>query len=244
MWTRMRNALKDHRAAVHEQDVLRAMGYPDGALVSEPVRRVCREQLARVGELADPWGSSREVRIESVAGDRVDLGAGRMLRSRRVASMLRRATSVEVCLVTLGGAVSAEVSRLVADGSMIEALALDAAATAATNGLMEELRERVCATAAERRSGTTIPYGPGYTGWRIGDMPVLLSCLDQADVPVRLNEQLMMIPQKSLLCVVGIVPGGKRGRTEVLPCRLCDLDHCSLRRAPYRGAGKPLGCSG
>jgi hypothetical protein len=66
-------------------------------------------------------------------------------------------------------------------------------------------------------------------------MPVLFSYLETEPLPVRLNEQLMMIPEKSLLCVIGIAPGARLAPPEVVPCRLCDLESCSLRRAPYRG---------
>ena len=230
----MRNLLKDCHFEVDQDEVFRAMGYPDRTRVSEPVLHVCRPQLDRLHALADPWGSYRELAIEKVGSDWVHLEHDRAFRSRRVARMLRRATSLEVCLVTLGAAIAAEIRRLTASGDMLEALVLDAAATAATHGLMGALRQRICTEAEAHNCGTTIPYGPGYTGWDIRDLPVLFSCLQNGSLPVRLNEQLVMIPEQSLLCVVGIVPGGPHARPDVWPCRLCDLAACSLRRVPYR----------
>ncbi len=229
----MRNLLQDSYFEIAEDEVFRMMGYPHAASVSETILHICREQILRVRRLADPWGGYRQVRIEGIGGDWVRLDSGRTLSSRRVASILRRAESVSICLVTLGPAVGTDIHRLVAGGCAIEALALDAAASAATSALMGQLRERICAEAGKQNRGTTVPCGPGYTGWEIQDMPILFSCLAAENPPVRLNEQLMMTPEKSLISVVGIVPGGRRA-AEVVPCRLCDLESCSVRRAPYR----------
>ena len=235
----MRNLLNDYPLEVDESEVFRTLGYVDFANVSEPVREICREQLRRLGEFIDPWAGSHEVRIEGTEGDSVRLEGGRTLHSARLANILRRATSLQICLVTAGPAITPEIERLMAAGCMVEALALDAAASAAASALMAELRKRICAQATERNHGTTLRYAPGYTGWHIQDTPTLFSHLGKENLPVRLNEQLMMVPAKSLLSVIGIVPGGHSAVREVLPCRLCDLERCSVRQIPYRAAESP-----
>jgi hypothetical protein len=235
----MQNVLSDHPLEVSQSDVFRTLGYPDSGSVSNPVRQVCLEQLHRLGDFVTPWAGSREVRIDGVDDDSVRLQSGRTLNSRRLATILRRATSLRICLVTVGPRVTAEIERLIATGAMVEALALDAAASAAASALMAQLRRRICAQATERNCGTTRRYAPGYTGWDLQDTPTLFSYFDKEDVPIRLNQQLMMIPAKSLLGVIGIVPGGRSAAREVLPCRLCDLDRCFVRLAPYRPTRDP-----
>lgn len=232
------------RYEVEAGDVFRMMGYPAAENVSECVRDLCLEQVRRLEDLVDPWGGSRAVRIEGVESDTVRLDCGRALRSRRLASILRRATNLEVCVATVGARVTAAINGLVAAGAMVEALALDAAASAATTSLMTQLRARVCDEALERNCGTTLPYGPGFTGWQIEDTPTVFSLLEGEPLPVRLNQQLMMIPEKSLLNVMGVEPGGRGTPREVVPCRLCDLERCTLRQAPWRRAprsGDPPG---
>jgi hypothetical protein len=228
----MQNLLTDDRFEVNESEVFRTLGYPDSGSVSVPVREICREQLRRLGDFIAPWAGSHEVRIEGIDDGSVRLESDRTLNSRRLANILRRATSLRICLVTVGPKIVSEIERLMATGAMVEALALDAAASAAASVLMAELRQRICAQATECNCGTTLRYAPGYTGWHIHDTPTLFSYLDKESVPIRLNQQLMMIPAKSLLGVIGIVPGGHSVAHEVLPCRLCDLERCSVRRAP------------
>jgi hypothetical protein len=235
----MQNLLTDYRLEVNESEVFRTLGYPDSDNVSGPVRAICLEQLRRLGEFIVPWAGCHEVRIEGVDDDSVWLESGRTLNSRRLANILRRATSLRICLVTVGPKIIPEIERLMATGAMVEALAFDAAASAATSTLMAELRERICAQATQRDCGTTPRYAPGYTGWHIQDTSTLFAYLDKESVPIRLNQQLMMIPAKSLLGVIGIVPGGHSAAHEVLPCRLCDLVRCSVRRAPYQPARNP-----
>jgi hypothetical protein len=226
------NLLQDHRVHVDRNDLFRAMGYPDASRVSRPVRDICLEQLDRLAQLAEPWGNCRELPIDGIERERVCLRSGAILHGRRIAGLLRHATAVQLCLVTVGDAITAAIHRLLAADHTIQALALDAAASAATHALITQLRERICAQAARHGCGTTIPYGPGYTGWDIHDLPPLLSCFTGSDdaPPVRLNAQCMMIPEKSLFCAVGIVPGMKESHHDVTPCRLCDLTTCSLRQ--------------
>jgi hypothetical protein len=235
----MQNQLTDYPPEVNESEVFRTLGYPDSGSVSGPVREICLEQLRRLGDFIAPWAGSHEVRIEGIDDDSVRLESGRTLSSRRLANILRRATSLRICLVTVGPKIMPEIERLMATGCMVEALVLDAAASAAAKSLMAELRERICARATARNCGTTLRYAPGYTGWRIQDTPTLFSYFDKESLPIRLNEQLMMIPAKSLLGVIGIVPGGHSAAHEVLPCRLCDLERCSVRRAPYQPTRNP-----
>jgi hypothetical protein len=235
----MHNMLSDYRLEVSESEVFRALGYPDSGSVSGPVREVCLDQLRRLGDFIAPWAGSREVRIDGVDDDSVRLESGRTLTSRRLATILRRATSLGICLVTVGPGIMPEIERLLAAGATVEALALDAAASAAASALMAELRKRICAQATERHCGTTLRYAPGYTGWHIRDTPTLFSYFDEESVPIQLNQQLMMTPAKSLLGVIGIVPGGHSTAREVLPCRLCDLERCSVRLAPYQPTRNP-----
>ena len=230
----LRNLVTGSVIEVDRDELAHCMGYPSPASVSAPVRDVCDAQIRRLADLANPWGGCIEIPIRDVGYDTVQLEGGSALSSRRLARLLRRATSIELLIVTLGESVGLAIRQETREGSVLDAMALDAAATVATSALMREMRERVCRKAIERGLGTTIRYGPGYTDWKIDDMAVLFSCLEGRSVPVRLNDQLMMLPEKSLLGIVGLVPG-KRSAPDVIPCRICDLERCSSRRAPFTG---------
>ncbi len=233
----LQNLLSEHGIEIDRAKLYANMGYPSATSVTDPVREVCEEQVARLADYIEPWGSWHGVEIESIEAGHVRLAGGRELSSERVAKLLSRAQGVEIVVVTLGARVGNEVRRLMETGGMLEAMALDAAGTTAIQQLLQQLIERLCVEAQERGLGTTIRYGPGYTGWELPDIGVLFACLEDEEVPVHLNEQLAMAPEKSLLNIVGLTPGGKVA-PEVVPCRICDLEHCAARQLPFRkGAG-------
>jgi len=229
------NLVADDALEVGRKELFRTLGYPARKIPVGSIAEVCEQQSARTLELAQPWGSWREIPVEKIEDGQVRLAGGRELGSKRLAKILRKADAVLLLLVTLGDAFSTEVRRLSAEGAMLEAMVLDAAGTVATNALMKRLRKLGSSQAVERGYGATIRYGPGYTGWDIRDMAVLFNYLDPEEVPVRLNPQMMMIPEKSLIALVGLTPNGKVAQ-EPVPCRICDLENCSVRREPYRNA--------
>ncbi|CAB1368328.1 hypothetical protein [Denitratisoma oestradiolicum] len=229
----MINRLADRKLIVDRNELHHLMGYPHGQPISPPIQEVINEQLAQLDGLAQPWGTWLEIPIECIDGEQIRLTDQGCLRSRRLSKILRKSSAIRLILATLGPRVSEKVRQYTDDGDMLEALALDSAATAAISSLMEGLQADSCKDASSRGLGSTLRYGPGYTEWELSDIEVLFNYLPKGQVPVRLNDQHMMIPEKSLLAIVGLVPGGRSESPKVDPCRICDLKNCVLRKQPY-----------
>lgn len=229
----MDNLLQGAVVSAEFSEVSRLIGYPSPERMSEPVREICLRELARLPALCEPWGTWRDFEVRSVRGEGIELAGEIALTSRRLAKLMRRARVLRLFVATLGDEVSRETRRLVHDNQMPEALSLDAAATAAVHALTEALIRRTCDEARRRGLGTTVRYAPGYTGWNIGDIAALFATLDHERVPVELNSQLMMRPEKSLLSVVGLTDDGQIA-APLEQCRGCALVHCTARKAPYR----------
>jgi len=228
----MDNLLQGARVSAELDEVSRLIGYPSPEKMSAPMREVCLQELARLPTLCEPWGIWRDFELRSVHTHGVRLAGELELTSRRLAKLMRKARALRLVMTTLGEEVTREVQRLVHEGCMPEAMALDAAATAAVHALTEELIRRSCNEAQARGLGTTIRYAPGYTGWNIGDIGPLFATLECDHVPVQLNAQLMMRPEKSLLSIIGLTNDG-RIAAPLEQCRGCDLIRCSARKAPY-----------
>lgn len=229
----MNNLLQGTSVSAGLGEVSRLIGYPSPERMSAPVRETCLQELARLPALCEPWGTWREFELCSVHEGGIELAGRLRLTSRRLAKLMRNARALRLFVATLGEGVSREVQRLVYEDCMPEAMALDAAATAAVHALTEDLIRRTCDEVQQRGLGTTIRYAPGYTGWNIGDIAALFATLDGEHVPVQLNAQLMMRPEKSLLSIVGLTDDG-RIEAPLEQCRGCDLIRCSARKAPYQ----------
>ncbi len=207
----MQNQCGNQHLSVSKDALLRKIGYRGSREVSEPVREICIEQLRRLEQFIEPWAGSEEIGIDGIDGEAVVLDGGRTLHGAKLASTLRGATSLRICLGTVGPNIMAEIKALAAADCTVEGLALDAAGSVALTLLMTHLRERVVADAKARNCTTTLRYGSDHRGWHGQNSATLLSYLN-VPVPVRLNDHQMLVPEKSLLEVIGLVPalGGTR----------------------------------
>lgn len=235
------NRLAGYRYALDRNSVLNFMGYGDPSKARKPVLKVADEQIARASEFAEPWGASVEVPLCGIEDDRIHLKHGLeqvVLQSEQLPKILRQAESVVILLASAGDRVTQAAKALMEDGKQGQALALDAVGSAMVVEAMKALTDQVSAEAAARGYGTTLRVGPGYTGWHFGDQAILFRFFDGREgLPVTMSDGIMMRPQKSLLGMVGLNPGGKKA-PEIEPCRLCDLKNCMMRKAPFRGAGE------
>ncbi|MEZ5494797.1 MAG: hypothetical protein R3E61_09585 [Pseudomonadales bacterium] len=233
------NRLADYRYQLDRNSVLNFMGYSDPEKARKPVLKIADEQLARAHAFAEPWAAAIEVPLCGIENDKIHLKHGVeqvVLHSEQLPKILRHAESVVILLASAGNAATLESKRLMDEGKMGQALAMDAVGSAMVVEAMRALTDQVSAEAQQRGYGTTLRVGPGYTGWHFGDQAILFRFFEgMANLPITMSDGIMMRPQKSLLGMVGLNPGAKNA-PEIEPCRLCDLKNCSMRKAPFRGA--------
>jgi hypothetical protein len=235
------NRLADYQYQLELDRVLNFMGYNDPSKARKPVLKIVEEQMARADDFAEPWAAAVEVPLCGIENDSIHLKHGLdqlVLKSDQLPKILRHAESVVVLLASAGDKTTQESRRLMAEGKQGQALAIDAIGSAMVVEAMKALTDQVSADAEQRGYGTTLRVGPGYTGWHFGDQAILFRFFEgRPGLPITMSDGIMMQPQKSLLGMVGLNPGGKKA-PEIEPCRLCDLQNCTMRKAPFRGAAE------
>jgi hypothetical protein len=237
----MLNQLDSYSCQPNEAMVLHFMGYGNAGQVGGPVLDLVREQMQLIHQFSDHWGTAIEVPIASMSKQQVVLrkpeGTAHAdlitLRSRQLPKVLRHCDYVVVLLVTAGEQISRK-AKMSQDKDPLKAFILDALGSAMVVDLMQALTRQVFDAARQRRYGTTLRLGPGYTGWHIDDQAALCSCFDHHSIPVSFKQNAMMRPQKTLLGLLGLRPNGRQA-PEIEPCRLCDLPGCQLRKFEFRG---------
>jgi len=233
----MKNSLADFQFELDINSVLNFMGYADPEKARPKIRDLALEEMARANEFADSWGAAVEVPLCGIQNEEIYLKRGEeqaSLHSAQLSKILRKSDAATILLVTAGQKVSEESRRLMAAGKMTQALAVSAVGSAMVVDLMKALTDQVYTEARQRNYGITLRVGPGYTGWHLKDQSTLFSFYETDSIPITLNHGVMMEPEKSLLGMVGLNPGGKRA-PEIEPCRICDLKGCDMRKAPFRG---------
>jgi hypothetical protein len=239
--TILENLLQDYQYQLELDRVLNFMGYNDPSKARKPVLKVVEEQMIRVADFSEPWAAAVEVPLCGIENDKIHLKHGLeqvTLGSEQLPKILRNAESVVILLASAGDKTTQESRRLMAEGKQGQALAIDAIGSAMVVEAMKALTDRISADAERRGYGTTLRVGPGYTGWHFGDQAILFRFFEgRPGLPITMSDGVMMQPQKSLLGMVGLNPGGKKA-PEIEPCRLCDLQNCTMRKAPFRGAAE------
>jgi len=239
----MQNHLGHYSFKLDINSVLNFMGYADPARARTKIRQIAEEEMARVNDFADSWGCAIQAPLCGIRDEEIVLKKNDddpvVLRSTQLPKILKKSDAVAILLVTAGRKITDESRRLMAAGKMTQALAVSAVGSAMVVDLMKELTRQVYTEAQKRDYGTTLRVGPGYTGWHLNDQATLFSFFEQNDaaqsgLPITLNHGVMMEPEKSLLGMVGLNPGGKEA-PEIEPCRICDLKGCDMRKAPFRG---------
>ncbi len=184
------------------EEVLRYMGCPPEQ--ADPVtREAARAASCRVLEAARPRWTWRELALSPEEGG-LRLPSGLLLPGRDLKEHLAGCPSAILFCATLGSGVDALIRRG-ETGGMLQALALDCAASAAVEQLCDGIEGELKA----RFPGFHFPfrYSPGY-----GDLPISLQgeLLHLLDAPRRVgltaSPSQILLPRKSVTAILGLSP--------------------------------------
>ncbi len=199
---------------LRRDDVIHFLGYGRGTAPAPRVEEALAPALEEARALARPRGVHR-VAPAGCAG-----ALGLEPRGER---------ALALGLVTIGSALEARVTDLLARGESTRALLLDAAGSAAAEEAAEALERLLVGERPSRR------FSPGYGAWPVTAQSALFGLLPHDEIGVTLLPSCLMTPRKSVSFALwlgadeGAAPGEEPAR-----CETCGLVSCRDRRA---GAG-------
>ena len=108
---------------------------------------------------------------------------------------------------------------------------------------MRDTAARLCRDHESQETTLLTPFSPGYDRWDLADQQVLhsLAAAADSDLPIDILPSALLVPQKSLLSIMGISPHQEAAPKGFVPCETCSLNPCHLRRAPYIEGASNLG---
>ncbi|MBM4444195.1 MAG: hypothetical protein FJ020_02690 [Chloroflexi bacterium] len=220
--------------SIDKQEILRLQGYHGKRQLDQPIRGILDEVFEDCHRLFRP----RAVCVQTearVLRKSIRLASGLSLRSPDGATAWHSADRIAAVVCTIGPALERRVSQLSAQGASTAALMLDGIGSVAVESVADHVNRRICRDAAHQGLRAGPRLSPGYGAWPIEDQRVIFTVVPARRIGVRLNDQGMMIPMKSVSFCIGL------GRdlpedSGTDPCRYCNLKSCRYRRQP-RTAG-------
>jgi hypothetical protein len=233
-------ALDTIRTAPDRMAVLEAQGIPRTAKVSEHVVGLADRSIERYAGLVEPRGTVTTIATDDFAP--VYRGEGMNAHRTPLEEIYPRAEHLALFAVTLGEAISVEISELFRRNEPAEAYALDAIASeradAAAALLARLYLEKLLQEGRVESSSRVLPYSPGYCGWHVTGQRRLFDHLNPQSIGVTLNSSCLMQPLKSVSGVLVIGPPSiHEFHNDFDFCALCSTYQCRGRIASLTDGG-------
>ncbi len=149
------------------------------------------------------------------------------IKSKKIRKVFDPCDKAAVFLVTLGE----EADKLIADNIKKRphyGFILDAAASIAIESAAEYL-EKTITKKLTNGARATMRYSPGYCDWSIAEQKKLFSLLPYKKLDVKLSDDCLMSPRKSISGIIGICPDASNDFTGNA-CRDCSRENCPYKR--------------
>jgi len=214
---------------IDPRQVCRYLGYKADVEPSPRIASLLDECMGLARQLLQPTYSHTFKTIRDIRGSKVFIEDGLVLEGSSISQLLRRCAKVAVFVLTVGGAVEELAGRLADEGQIVKAYVLDAVGSTAAERLAELVQDSIAAAAGAEGLCISRRFSPGYCDWDIGQQEMVFGALGGDFAGVRLTEDCLMLPQKSVSGIIGVGPCGE-GVETYNPCLTCDKRNCLARR--------------
>ena len=205
------------------------VGYRAGCEPTARISSLVDEYIDNAHQLLAPSHSYVIKNVDFVQGPLAILDDSIALQSHVIARLLERCCMAAIFVVTIGSHLEETACRLAEDRLILQSYVLDAIGSEAVERVAAYVEEMTRETA--RADGLVISnrFSPGYCDWDVSQQKVIFEAVNAYSIGVRLTEQCLMVPQKTISGIIGIGPS--EGNVEDYnPCRTCDRLNCLGRR--------------
>lgn len=211
------------------ESILSRIGYANDDRPSRRIAVLVDDYIENYNDFISPACSYVYRRIESIDGDRVDIGDGMVLKSRKLARALADGELVAVFAVTIGNYLEDMATQLAEDGLMVQATVLDAIGSGSVEKLAGIFEDHVREVATSAGMVISRRFSPGYCDWDVSQQEVIFRALNGDTAGIELTDSMLMMPRKSVSGIIGIgLPGKNTERYN--PCETCFKKDCPGRR--------------
>jgi hypothetical protein len=201
--------------------VEKALGGP-GAL-PESLELDFQRLRRQVENASASHGALALVAIEHKGDQAVVLELNTTLSGLGLYALLESCESLAAFVVTLGPGPEQLIAHAQQEGQLKDVTLLDAIASEAVESLAEQANDFIERLAQQEHRAITRRFSPGYCDFAIEQQAVLDKLVPFAACGVRLNQALLMLPEKSISAVIGLGQVGSYGSpvSKPPPCKTC-----------------------
>ena len=214
---------------IDRQQVLHNIGY--GADYRLPARSLSLidEYVENAYYLIEPSYSGVIRDIKQVWGSSVFIDGSIVFESQVIARLLEQCHKVAVFLVTIGNHLEETAHQLAEDGLILQATVLDAIGSVAVESVANFVQGKIGEIVNDQGLVISQRFSPGYCDWDVVQQKIVFQAVNGDSMGVRLTEECLMIPRKSISGIIGIGPSD--GNVENYnPCKTCNEYDCLGRR--------------
>jgi len=153
-------------------------------------------------QLRGAWG---RFEINKWSEESVEFGDGNVFESAKLAKLLKGCKSLALFAVTAGSDIVEEASASAAQGDGVKALAYDAAGSEMVDAAAEWIQQYLNQQFKRNKETLTkMRFSPGYGGLGLKSQAIFFKLLDIEKLGVKLTEDFLMIPEKTVTAIAGI----------------------------------------
>ena len=183
--------------------VLLRLGYRQASQVPGKTSRLLDEVIARAAPLLSPRAIGALFDVAYGADGGVVIGGEVRSASRSLQERLEGCRRALLFAATIGDALENWIGALGESGDMTRSLLADAYASSAAIALGISVEADAGRTFAGLGLTPTKRYAPGYGDWELSSQEPLLRLLQSERIGIRLTEDFLMLPAKSISGVIG-----------------------------------------
>jgi hypothetical protein len=189
-----------------EEAVYRRLGYRTGKTQISPGQKAGIEKaFEEAASLVELQGAALIIPVSRHGSGEISLETGDVLRSEKLAKMLRDETEVLFMGATAGIGIMEEISRDSSTGNLTRAVVLDAVASEITDkaldwisGYMGTLLRREGKVLSSRR------FSAGYGDFGLENQKIMYQRLKLGELGITLTDSCILVPEKSVTAIAGI----------------------------------------
>ena len=205
------------------------IGYDDDSEPSVKIQSLIDDYIDNYHNLIESSFSYAIKDIEFVQENRVYIEDFIAFESNVLARLLEKCEQVGIFALTIGDHLEEMSDYLAKNNLVLQATVLDAIGSAAAEQLAEYVENMLRRSAAFNGLVISRRFSPGYCDWNVTQQEMVFEALREETTDIRLTDEFLMIPRKSISGIIGI-GSSDFGIDTYNPCISCKTSDCPGRR--------------